>query len=236
MREVVVVGEGQTEETFVRDFLGPALANGNLFVCPRLIHTSPRSRGGALTPQRVLGFLRNTLRERKDTYVTTFFDLYGLHPDFPGVSRAARQPDPLKRATAVEAGFHETVIQEAGCRSDRFLPHIQPYEFEALLFSDTGRFAETEPAWGEFVGELEHARRSVQSPEHINDGRDTHPSARLKRLSGPRYGKVRHGIAVSRRIGLSQIRAEVPPFRPMAETIGGPSTVATDGVIPQAAQ
>lgn len=128
MREVVVVGEGQTEETFVRDFLGPALANGNLFVCPRLIHTSPSSRGGALTPQRVLRFLRNTLRERKDTYVTTFFDLYGLHPDFPGVSQAARQPDPLKRATAVEAGFHETVVQEAGCRSDRFLPHIQPYD------------------------------------------------------------------------------------------------------------
>ena len=144
--------------------------------------------------------------------MTTFFDLYGLRRDFPGVSQAAQQPDPLKRAAAVEAGFHATVIQEVGCRPDRFLPHIQPYEFEALLFSDTGRFAETEPAWTEFVGELENARRAVQSPEHINDGRDTHPSARLKRLSSPRYGKVRHGTTVSRRIGLSQMRAECRHF------------------------
>lgn len=212
MKEVVIVGEGQTEETFVRDFLGPALANGNLFVHPRLIRTSPRSRGGALTPRRVMRFLRNTLRERKDTYVTTFFDLYGLRPDFPGVSRAARQPDPLERAAAVEAELHAAVIQEVGCRPERFLPHIQPYEFEALLFSDTARFAETEPAWIEFVGGLENARRAVQSPEHINDGRDTHPSARLKRLSSPRYGKVRHGTAVSGLIGLSQMRAECRHF------------------------
>lgn len=212
MREVVVVGEGQTEETFVRDFLCPALANGNLFLQPRLIHTSPHSRGGVLTRQRVLRFLRNTLRQRKDTYVTTFFDLYRLLPDFPGVSQAARQPDPLEKAAAVEAELHAAVIREADCRSDRFLPHIQPYEFEALLFSDTGRFAETEPGWREFVGQLEDACRRAQSPEHINDGRDTHPSARLERLSGPKYRKVLHGIAVSKRIGLNQMRAECRHF------------------------
>ena len=39
-----------------------------------------------MSPQRVLLFLRNTLRERNDTHVTTFFDLYGLAPDFPGVA------------------------------------------------------------------------------------------------------------------------------------------------------
>ncbi len=31
--------------------------------------------------QRILRFLRDTLRQQRDTYVTTFFDLYGLPSD-----------------------------------------------------------------------------------------------------------------------------------------------------------
>ena len=64
--------------------LGPALAHSNVFVEPRLISRSTVGRGGALSGQRVLRFLRDTLRQRSDTHVTTFFDLYGLPTDFPG--------------------------------------------------------------------------------------------------------------------------------------------------------
>ena len=78
-------------------------------------------------------------------------------------------------------------------RPDRFLPHIQPYEFEALLFSDTSHFAREQPEWEQRSEELAAARREAASPEHINDGPDTHPSARLERLcrlpqGSPRYG------------------------------------------------
>ncbi len=81
---LIVVGEGQTEETFTRDILATSLANRGILVEPRLIRTSESGSGGALTHDRVLRVLRNTLRERPDTYVTTMFDLYGLKPDFPG--------------------------------------------------------------------------------------------------------------------------------------------------------
>ena len=212
MTEVIIVGEGQTEEVFIKEILGPALAKNDIFVHPRLIGTSRYSKGGSLKAQRVLRFLRNTLRERQDTYVTTFFDLYGLPSDFPGLSVAAIPSDPLDRAATVEADFHTKVIQEAGCHPERFLPHIQPHEFESLLFSDTGRFAETEPEWTKFVGQLETARRTAASPEHINHGLDTHPSARLIRLLNPRYSKVRHGTAVSARIGVTRMRAECRHF------------------------
>lgn len=212
MTEVIIVGEGQTEEVFIKEILGPALVKNDIVVHPRLIGTSRYSKGGSLKAQRVLRFLRNTLRERQDTYVTTFFDLYALPSDFPGLSVAAIPPDPLDRTATVEADFHTKVIQEAGCHPERFLPHIQPYEFESLLFSDTGRFAETEPEWTRFVGQLETARRAAASPEHINDGPDTHPSARLIRLLSPRYSKVRHGTAVSARIGVTRMRAECRHF------------------------
>ena len=212
MNEVIVVCEGQTEDVFVREVLAPALWDGNLVLSPRLIGTSPHSKGGALKGQRVLRFLRNTLRRRRNTYVTTFFDLYGLPSDFPGRTEAATTSDPVDQAIAVETGFHSAVINDVGCRSDRFLPHIQPHEFEALLFSDPMKFADVEPAWRPYVGQLEAARKSAPSPEHINDGSETHPSARLRSLLRPPYGKVRHGRAVSARIGVSRMRAACGHF------------------------
>ena len=69
--------------------LGPALADSNVFVEARLIPTSPKGKGGALSGQRVLRFLSNALRQRGDSHVTTFFDLYGLPADFPGLTRFA---------------------------------------------------------------------------------------------------------------------------------------------------
>ena len=188
--------------------LGPALAGSNVFVEARLIPTSLAGRGGALTGQRVLRFLRDTLRQRSDTHVTTFFDLYGLPSNFPGV--AASPLDPVDRAAAIEASLHAEVVRVARCRPARFLPHIQPYEFEALLFSDTSHFTREQPEWEQGADELAAARRGAASPEHINDGPDTHPSARLERLAG--YHKVRHGTALAQRMGLDRIRRECAHF------------------------
>ena len=188
--------------------LRPSLATLGVYVEPRLIPTSPRGRGGALSGQRVLRFLQDTLRQRWDTHVTTFFDLYRLPPDFPGLDTT--MPDPLARASAIEAAFRDEVVRAVGCRRERFLPHIQPYEFEALLFSDTSQFARVEPGWMEEVGKLEAARHGASSPEHINDGERTHPSARLGNLPG--YRKVQHGSALARRIGLKRIREECRHF------------------------
>ena len=87
--------------------LGPALAGSNVFVEARLIPTSLAGRGGALTGQRVLRFLRDTLRQRSDTHVTTFFDLYGLPSDFPGVAASPLDPVGLDRIRRECAHFAE---------------------------------------------------------------------------------------------------------------------------------
>lgn len=211
MTQAIVVCEGQTEAAFVSQVLAPHLASCSVFAHPRLIPTSRRGKGGALSNQRVLRFLRNTLREQSITYVTTFFDLYGLPPEFPGVSRLSRRSDPIDQAKEIETAFRTTVVEETECDPERFLPHIQPYEFEALLYSDVSKFEEAEPLWRVHMEELQRTRQSVNSPEHINHGNQKHPSARLQHLDPP-YRKVRHGTIVSKKIGISRIRAECRHF------------------------
>ncbi|MDE0131696.1 MAG: DUF4276 family protein [bacterium] len=210
MIHVLIVCEGQTEEMFVNRVLQPHFASVGTFVEPRLIATSLRGKGGRLNRDRVLRYLRNTLRERSDVYVTTFFDLYGLKPDFPGFSESTLHVDPVGRADAIEAVFHQTVVEITRCLPDRFFPHIQPFEFESLLFSNLDRLPEVDPAWQSQVGSLREVREMFTTPEHINDGEDTHPSARLRPLRG--YKKVLHGAAITHRIGLRSIRSECRHF------------------------
>ena len=206
--QVIVVGEGQTEETFVREVLAPAFALDGVYLEQRLID----GRGGALSFPRVLRYLRNTLRQRADTYVTTFFDLYGLRPDFPGFAESRLQPDPLRRVALLEGQFTQAVVQEANVRADRFLPHIQPYEFEALLFTDVTKLTDIEPGWNTFRNVLQTPREQAPSPEHINDGPDTHPSARLESTLRPTYRKTLHGPLAAEHIGLAAIEQACAHF------------------------
>ncbi len=207
-----MVGEGQTEQKFVSEVLGPTLADRELRLEPRLIPTSRTSRGGALSTDRVLRFLRNTLLQRREVYVTTLFDLYRLPVDFPGSAQAAGIADPVERATAIEIGFAAAVVAQAECEPYRFIPHIQPYEFESLLFSDLTWLPDLEPAWAPFVSRLQRLTAAAASPEHINSGSDTHPSARLTRLLRPRYQKVRHGPTAAQSIGVARIREQCVHF------------------------
>lgn len=211
MTTIIIVGEGQTEEAFVRDVLAPSFVADSIFIEPRVIRTSSSSRGGALERPRVLRYLRNTLREREDTYVTTLFDLYRLPIEF--THAIAQLPsDPVRRAAKIEKHFSELVIAEAGCRADRFFAYLQPYEFEALLFSDVEGLVRIEPEWGSYLPELQAARVEHASPEHINDGPTTHPSARLQTLSHPTYDKVRHGPIAATEITLARIERECQHF------------------------
>ena len=233
MIEIAIVGEGQTEETFLREIVAPELAQRDIFAVPRLIRTSRKGRGGALTKDRVLHYLPRMLRERDDLYVSTFFDLYGLARDFPGLEEATSMADPVQRTEMIEAGFRDAVVESARCQPDRFLPHIQPYEFESLLFSDVSMFAKARPEWSASVPYLSAARASVASPEHINDGPTTHPSARLReQLSSPRYDKRLDGSIIAARIGLPRIRAQCAHFANWLDRIEGLPQLPTSGSTP----
>jgi len=95
----------------------------------------------------------------------------------------------------------------------RFFPYIQLYEFEGLLFSDINKLTDIETTWARATNKLQSMRDVVQTPEHINDGYETKPSARLKKhLNNPNYRKTLHGTLAIQSIGIDKLLAECVHF------------------------
>lgn len=213
MIRILVVCEGQTEETFIREVIAPVLAYSEIFLEARLISTSKTGKGGALSYERVKRFILNSLKEDKHTVITTFFDLYALNNGFPDFVDAQKQSDVYIKVTQLEHAFKEDIVKENSLFASRFLPYIQPYEFEALLFSDIEKLIEIETPWSKASKDLQAIRDSVPTPEHINDGYETKPSTRIGNcLRNPKYRKTLHGSLAIQAIGIDKLLAECQHF------------------------
>jgi hypothetical protein len=213
MIRVYVVCEGQTEETFIRNVIAPILANQQIYLIARLITTSKGNKGGALTYERVKRFITNSLKENCQPIVTTFFDLYGLNNEFPYFEERKKQNDVYQKVALLEQAFKKDIVQENFSFSQRFIPYIQPYEFEGLLFTDIAKLTEIETTWMRETNNLQIIRDSVETPEHINDGFETKPSARLAQyLTHPKYRKTLHGTLAIEAIGIDKLLAECRHF------------------------
>ena len=94
---------------------------------------------------------------------------------------------------------------------EKMLPYVQRHEFEALLFSDAGVFADVPGVSGESVRLLQDIRRQFPTPEDINDHSATAPSKRIVGVI-PRHRKVVNGPRLAGKIGLAVIRKECPRF------------------------
>lgn len=207
-----VVCEGQTEETFIRDVIAPILAHQQIFLTARLIPTSKNNKGGGLTYERVRRFVINSLKE-ENVFITTFFDLYALDNGFPKFSESQKQSDVYRKVTCLEQAFKDDVVKDNSLFTPRFLPYIQPYEFEGLLFSDIAKLTEIETTWARATNDLQAIRDGVATPEHINDGYETKPSAHLgKCLHVPHYRKTLHGALAIQAIGIDKLLAECLHF------------------------
>ena len=99
----------------------------------------------------------------------------------------------------------------------RFIPHIQFYEFEGLLFSAPETLA-SESGHIELQQDLQHIRDQFASPEHINNSPDTAPSKRIQALISE-YDKVVYGSLIALGIGLDRIRNECPLFNQWVEKL-----------------
>ncbi len=213
MRRAVVICEGQTEEAFISRVLYPAFAVADLHLQGITVETSPGHKGGAMRYDRLRPALRNALANSNVVAVTTLIDLYKLATDFPGYATAMPQPNLASRLHTLEIELHADVVAHCGCNPARFIPHIQPHEFEALLFSDVTALSTVESGWPASLAALDQARKGAITPEEINGGHTTKPSARLESLlRSPSYRKLRHGPIAAERIGLTKMEAECPHF------------------------
>lgn len=206
MPRVNLIVEGQTEETFVRDFLKHELAQAGAYLAVRCVETGRKKvkvyRGGMTNYSKAKNDIVKWLKEDTSAYLTTMFDLYALPDDFPGMG--ANHIQGIEKAVHIESELAKDIGDA------RFLPYIQTHEFEALLFSDPMQIDNVIPDCN-IANQMRHIRGQYESPEHINGGPTTAPSKRILNLHQG-YNKVLYGMRVSRQIGLPRLLAECPHF------------------------
>ena len=205
--------EGQTEEAFVRRILRLHLAEANVFAAVRCVMTSRRRgfkhRGGIRKYAQARRDVTNWMSEDRNSDVrfTTMFDLYGLPQDFPGYENASRAGDPYERIGILEDALKEDI-------SDfRFIPYLQLHEFEALLLADPCKLEVQFPDRKDEICRLIETVASFESPELVNDRKDTAPSKRIIREIPEYEGmKVSAGPVVAGTIGLNILRSTCRHF------------------------
>jgi hypothetical protein len=151
--------------------------------------------------------------QNTDSWFSTMIDLYALPNDFPGYDLCKAFADPGKRVECLEKELARDVTKQLGdvAVSQRFIPYIQLYEFESLLFSSPAEFLGAFPEENQAIERLLEIRRQCGGPEDIDDGADSAPSKRILQLL-PDYVKTVSGILIAKRIGLAAIRRECPHF------------------------
>ena len=215
MRLLVHV-EGETEETFVNNVLGPHLMEaGYTSVGARLFgHARQRNnRGGGRPWPAVRKGILNHLKDDRDAISTTMVDYYGLRRagEWPGRAAAATQPF-ATRAASFQTALAEDIRTAMGTtfNPSRFIPYVSMHEFEALLFSDCERFAQSVGA-PQIGAEMQSVLDQFGDPEEINDSHATAPSKRILGMD-PRYDKVAMGTIAIQDIGLESIRRQCRNF------------------------
>ncbi len=217
MPRLLVHVEGQTEESFVNNVLRPHLVGdfGYADVSARRLGSARQRsrRGGIQGWNTVRRDIVRHLREDTEAISTTMVDFYGMPQTgdraWSGRGRANGMPFEQK-AEVVQGEIARDVAAEIDGAQDRFLPYVVMHEYEGLLFSAPGSFAEA-VGRAELAGRFEAIRDQFRTPEEINDSPATAPSKRVELLV-PRYQKPLMGTIAAQRIGLAAIREECPYF------------------------
>lgn len=209
MTRVLILVEGQTEETFVDRILKPHLAGFAVYPEVTIVHTSKmasgkRYKGGVTTFEQVYKPLRLLLGDSNVAIVTTLIDFYGLEgKGFPGWEE-------MPKGTCYERVRHAENAFRKHVGNPRFLPYFSLHEYEALLLTQPMALKTANPAVPDAL--LEWLKKDVagfSSPEEINF--EDPPSKRITTLIKT-YDKVIAGVNVALEIGLPAIRAACPHF------------------------
>ncbi len=210
MIRVHVICEGQTEEMFVNELLQPVFQAKGMLLVPALVG-KPGHKGGNFKFERLQVDVKNRLLGDRTAYCTTFFDYYGLPQSFPGKDTQDPQADIAIKAAALQEAMTAELTRLIGDDAmRRFIPFVQMYEFEALLFSDPAAFARGIDK--EHLSQpLTHIAQQFVSPEHINNSPNTAPSKRIEALMAD-YEKPLMGTLAALEVGLQQMRTKCQLF------------------------
>lgn len=213
MKRLIIVCEGQTEQSFCQNLLSPYfLPKGIVVEAP----TIKRSHGGIVPWDTLKRQLVEHLHEG-DAIVTMLIDFYRIKDSyqFPGWEEAKTIENSQDKMNGL---FHDMSNDMPEDLRDRFVPYIQYHEFEGLLFSDISAFRNNFlPTECDFDA-IQSAIDEFETPEDINNKPETAPSSRLMAaVTG--YDKVLYGTILAEDTGLGTIRSRCPLFNSWIERI-----------------
>ncbi len=215
--EVIAIVEGKTEQVFIEKILAPYLGHQNIGIRATQV-SKPGQKGGDVRFSRVKRDLENHLKQRADTYVTTFIDYYGTK-EWPGLDSVPRKATPEIIAQTVNDATKSQVdsLFSEQQAERRFIPFVAVHEFEALLFSDVEILAQQ---IGVNASKISAVIEACGSPEAINNNPQTAPSKRLDAWSANnKFLKTTAGISVAEKIGIAKMREKCPLFNSWIATI-----------------
>ena len=203
-RRLHLLLEGQTEETIVRDVLGPYLTDSGWYVDFSIVKTKrpaagPAHCGGITSWQQVERDVRLLLRDTSIDVLATLIDYYGFPNAAPGMSDRPNSDAPTRAA-------HVEQALRAAIGDSRFRPHLVLHEIEAWVFAAATELGECFGD-GQLAERLIHDVKVAGGPELVNDGMETAPSKRLLRY-WPTYVKTMDGPIAE--LGVSKLRAQCP--------------------------
>ena len=211
-----VLVEGYTERAVIQEVLAPHLADRGIYLSARIVGKPGKKGGDCQFQRRVLPEIRNLILQENDTFVTTFFDYYALPDDWPAweESRRLNVSLYLEKANVIEAGLKDAVcVKLPRMNPARFIPYIQMYELEALLFADCGIMGDILKVDGNLFQEILDEHDGLC--ETINDSQTTAPSKRIANIvSSYKKGSSvnAHAWQILKKIGLRRIREQCRHF------------------------
>ena len=221
MTRLLMLVEGQSEETFVKTTLAPFLAERGVHVeRPVVLWTKRVASGGGFQGgvshwNQIRRDLLPLTRDG-DAWVTTLIDFYGLPDDFPGRADALALDGPRAQVEKLEEQFRQAITQP------RFIPFLALHEFEAWIFCAAQAVADH---FGDprLIPRVQDVVQMAGEPEFINQGKETHPKARLRKLVGE-YKEASDGPTLMGKIGIPAIKNACPHFAAWMgrlESLGG---------------
>lgn len=169
---LIFIVEGDCEVSFVERKVIPYLYSKvpetkGWFMNAQKITTNRRlnKKGGNIGYE----YLKNEIQRcigRNNVWITTFLDYFRLPNDFPNYSVESQHIDLVEKGLKDDIGY------------DKFIPYIQKYEFETLLFASVRGF-ELLLDDDRQIAQVNKIIHDFPDIEDINGGCETAPSKRL---------------------------------------------------------
>ncbi|MCL2112299.1 MAG: DUF4276 family protein [Clostridiales bacterium] len=210
MSNIYVLCEGQTEEMFVNQVLCPYVQGvSGVFLTPIILTTKKtpkkKHKGGLVSYEKAKNEIQKLCSEHPNEYVTTMLDFYAFPVDAPGMGQIDGIKDVYERVKHIESEISKDIGRK------NFIPNLMLHEFEGLLFVKPELLSEYYQESADAAKSLVNVRDEFETPEHIDNGKETAPSKRITSII-PEYDKVFAGSLIAIDIGIDDIRKECRHF------------------------